>query len=96
MPVIGDLFKGSATLVTGTPVEIKPASGLVARIHYLIHSDWITVKYLDVPNDREVEMGSYPANFLFGQALPVDSTFYLTVYGNTGVNIAWIGVYTKV
>lgn len=96
MPAIGDLFKGSAALTTGVATDIRPASGEIARIHYIIHSGTAAIRYYDSVNSREVEIGTYPANSVFGQALPVDNTFYLRVYGNTGVNVAWMGVYTKV
>ena len=96
MPAIGDLFKGSAALTTGVATNIRTSVGEIARIHYIIHNGTVTIKYYDSINSREIEIGAYPANSIFGQALPVDNSFYLRIYGDTGVNVAWMGVYTKV
>jgi len=96
MPAIGDLFKGSAVLETGISVDIKPGAGEIARIHYLIHNGMVSIRYYDSSKDTEIEIGSYPVNSVFGQALPVDDTFYIRLYGATGIKVAWLGVYTKV
>ena len=96
MPAIGDLFKGSAELTTGVPVDIRPASGCVARIHYILHSANLTVNLYDGSASREVPLGAYGANGIFGQALPIDNGMYLKVSGLTGTKVAWLGVYTKV
>jgi len=96
MPAIGDLFKGSAVLETEISVDIKPGTGEIARIHYLIHDGMVSIRYYDSSKDTEIEIGSYPVNSVFGQALPVDDTFYIRLYGATGIKVAWLGVYTKV
>lgn len=95
MPAIGDVFKGTAVLTTGVALAIKPAAGEIVRIHYLIHSATASIRYYDAVQNREVEIGTYPANSIFGQALPVTSDFYITVFGQTGGTVAWMGVYTK-